>query len=96
MNINTMLNERKAFLINELERLSKKAAEAVKNLSEALSKVKCSQVIKLKHNKTYIDRMGSRIKVKSVNGVLFRGDSGKMYYYNGVAVSRPFAHDLVK
>lgn len=54
-------------------------------------------MISLEHNKTYIDKLGTRVKVKKVDDVLFIGNNLKMYYAtNGVAVCRPFAYDLVK
>lgn len=52
--------------------------------------------MKLKHNKTYIDNIGSRVKIKNVDDLLFRGCNGKMYYSDGIAVSGSFAFDLIE
>jgi len=54
-------------------------------------------MIKLEHGKTYLDKLGTRVKVKKVDINLFIGDNLKMYYAtDGVAVCRPFAYDLIE
>ena len=49
----------------------------------------------LQHNKTYLNHLDQRVKMKQVDNCLFRGSNGYMYFDSGMVIGKCYSYNAI-